>query len=69
MAYTGFGEDFVQTQPRVGTLRRWLSGLFPARRTVVAMSEAATPRKLAGPVPGDRRTRNYLGDLDIEVGF
>ncbi|MFO1173824.1 MAG: hypothetical protein U1E48_01260 [Paracoccaceae bacterium] len=69
MAYTGFAEEFVETQPRAGGLRRWLTGLFRSGSDLPAMAGDAKPRKLAGPLPGDRNARGYLGDLDIEVGF
>ena len=67
MAYTDITGSFETTKPEAGALRRFLSGFFAARSD--RMAAAPAPRKLAGPLPGDKRARGYMADLDIEVGF
>jgi hypothetical protein len=67
MAYTDITGSFDTAKPQGGTLRRFLSSFFAARSD--RMAAAPAPRKLAGPLPGDKRARGYMADLDIEVGF
>ena len=68
MAYTNLAGSFDAPVAEPGALKRFLASFFAARtdRAMVGRPEA---RKLAGPMPGDRRARGYLDDLDIEVGF
>jgi hypothetical protein len=67
MAYTDITGSFDTAKPEAGALKRIFVSFFAARS-----DRAAGPtggRKLAGPLPGDKRARGYLDDLDIEVGF
>lgn len=67
MAYTDIAGSFEATKPNTGALKRFITTFFSARSD--RMGIAAAPRKLAGPLPGDKRARGYMDDLDIEVGF
>lgn len=67
MAYTDITGSFETTKPTTGALKRFIATFFAPRSD--RMGTAAAPRKLAGPLPGDKRARGYMDDLDIEVGF
>lgn len=67
MAYTGFVEDFSADKPRQGVFRRAIARLLSEPKAMTGGPE--TPRKLAGPVPGDKRAQGYMADLDMEAGF
>lgn len=69
MAYTGFAEYFDAPAARPGLLRRMITALFAARTRESVADGTEVPRKLAGPIPADRRARGYMADLDIETGF
>ncbi len=67
MAYTDITGNFDTAKTEVGALKRFFVSFFAARSDRVVGQTGA--RKLAGPLPGDKRARGYLDDLDIEVGF
>lgn len=67
MAYTDITGSFETAKPEIGALKRFFTAFFAARSDRAAVS--VEPRRLAGPVPGDKRARGYMADLDIEVGF
>ncbi|HQY43993.1 MAG TPA: hypothetical protein PK450_07420 [Paracoccaceae bacterium] len=67
MAYTDISGSFDTSKPEAGALKRFFVTFFAARSDRSASTTA--PRKLAGPLPGDKRARGYMADLDIEVGF
>lgn len=69
MADTGFAEYFDAPAVRPGLVRRLVSALFSSGVQDVATDGTEVPRRLAGPLPGDRRARGYMADLDMEAGF
>ncbi len=68
MAYTDITGSFETAKPEVGALKRFVATFFAARSERMGTA-ASAPRSLAGPLPGDKRARGYMDDLDIEVGF
>lgn len=69
MADTGFAEYFDAPAVRPGLVRRLVAALFSPQGQDVVTDGTEVPRRLAGPLPGDRRARGYMSDLDMEVGF
>jgi hypothetical protein len=69
MAYTGFAERYDAPVERKGLFARLIDALTAPRRGEAEATGMEVPRRLAGPLPGDRRARGYLADLDIETGF
>lgn len=69
MAYTGFAEYFDAPAVKPGLVRRMITALFASEAEEIVADGTEVPRRLAGPMPGDRRATGYLGDLDTEVGF
>ena len=64
MAYIEIATSYSAPSAKAGLISTLVSMFRSGHGESAALKSEPAPRKLAGPLPGDRRARGYLDGLD-----